>query len=95
MVDEPLNTGPLDLEKMLEDASRKASEDQFWATRGKAVQAYARVEQALCRIFVDVSGMSQQVAAIVFFRITSASARLDVWRAATAWRYQRRAGSPK
>jgi hypothetical protein len=66
------------LEKALEDAQRQASEDQFWATRGKAVQAYARLEQALCRVFADVSSMSQDIAAIVFFRIASASARNDI-----------------
>jgi hypothetical protein len=67
-----------DLEKTLQEAARKAGEDQLWATRGRAVQAYARLEQALCRIFANVSVTSPQIAAIIFFRIASASARNDI-----------------
>src|SRR5258706_2236980 len=69
---------PIDLRKAMEEASRKTSEDQLWATRGKAVQAYARLEQALCRMFAGVSGTSQEIAAIIFFRIASASARNQI-----------------
>ena len=69
---------PFDLEEVLADAGREAAIDQLWAARGESVQAYALLEQALCRVFALVSGMSPQVAAVIFFRIASAQARNDI-----------------
>ena len=71
-------SSPIDLEQVVADLNRAVSDDRFWATRGKAVQAYARLEQALCRVFALVSDTSAQVAAIIFFKIQSAQARDDV-----------------
>ena len=67
-----------DDQQFLANASGQVSTDQFLASRGKAVQAYARLEQALCRIFADISGTAPQIAAIIFFRIQSTRARNDV-----------------
>jgi hypothetical protein len=38
-------SSPIDLEQVVADLNRAVSDDRFWATRGKAVQAYARLEQ--------------------------------------------------
>jgi hypothetical protein len=78
VADPPKEPEPLDLEQVLADAGREAAIDQLWATRGKAVQAYALLEQALCRVFALASGTSSQAAAIIFFRIASAQARNDI-----------------
>ena len=59
----------------LGDVARKASEDQFWALRGHAIQAYASLEQSLCRLLAYLGAMSGEVAALIFFRITSTQAR--------------------
>jgi len=64
----------IDLGKVM----RTADEDEFWAIRGKAVQAYANVEQALCRIFAEISGTDLNVAGVIFFKITSAQARAGI-----------------
>jgi hypothetical protein len=52
-----------------------ASVDQFWAFRGKAIQAYANLEQGLAHLFSILSGTPMEVAAIIFFKISSADAR--------------------
>ena len=67
-----------DLQKLHEEANRGIAEDRFWANRGKAIQEYARLEQAMCAVFSDLSGMSGEAAAIIFFRIASAQARNDM-----------------
>src|SRR5215207_2628240 len=36
-----------------------------------SIQAYANLEQALCRLFARVSGTTDETAGIIFFRITS------------------------
>jgi hypothetical protein len=69
---------PLNLNQAAAEVNGRTSEDQLWATRGKAVQAYAKLEQVLCQLFADVSGTTLQIAAIVFFRIASASTRNDI-----------------
>lgn len=56
----------------------KASEDEFWATRGKAIHAYAELEQQLCRLFAHLSGTTHDVARIIFFKITSTKARNSI-----------------
>jgi hypothetical protein len=46
--------------------------DPFWATRGQAIEAYAIVERTLCLIFASLTGMSLDVAGIIFFKIVNA-----------------------
>jgi hypothetical protein len=59
----------------LAEGMRKGAEDPFWALRGQAVQAYANLEQALCRIFSRLSGTPHDIAATIFFKITSTQSR--------------------
>lgn len=47
-------------------------DDAFWSARGRAIQAYASVEQSLCRVFSYLSGMPFDVASIIFFKIVNA-----------------------
>ena len=47
-------------------------EERFWAVRGRAIQAYAKLEQALCLIFATLCDMPPDVAGIIFFRIVNA-----------------------
>jgi hypothetical protein len=44
-------------------------EDGFWAIRGKAIQAYATLEQSLCTLFSHLSSIPMNLAGIVFFKI--------------------------
>jgi hypothetical protein len=50
----------------------------MWETRAKAIQSYANLEQALCRLFAMLAGTQLNVAGIIFFKITSSQARLDI-----------------
>ena len=59
----------------LGEALQKGAADEFWAIRGHAIQGYANLEQSLCHLLSLVSGMSFDVAAVVFFKITSADSR--------------------
>jgi hypothetical protein len=59
----------------LGEASRKSAEDDFWAIRGLAIQAYANLEQSLAQLFTGLAEMKMDIAQIVFFKITSADSR--------------------
>ena len=59
----------------LGEAAKAASENEFWAVRGKAIQAYANLEQSLARLFQALSGTDHQIASAIFFGITSADSR--------------------
>jgi hypothetical protein len=59
----------------LDEAAKLSDEAEFWAIRGKAVQAYANVERSLCKLFTAFSGTTEEVGAIIFFRIVSTPAR--------------------
>lgn len=48
------------------------SQDEFWGIRGKAIQAYANVEQALFSLFVELTEMRRDMAGIIFFKIVNA-----------------------
>jgi hypothetical protein len=58
---------PIDLAQAFDQASK----DQFWAVRGLAIQAYANLEQSLCRLFGLFAGVTPDVAGVIFFKITS------------------------
>ena len=49
--------------------------NQFWTVRGKAIAAYADLEQSLCHLFSYLSDIPRNIAGIVFFKITSARSR--------------------
>jgi hypothetical protein len=59
----------------LDEATMLAAADQFWAIRGKAIQSYASLEQAMAQLFSLVSGTDGKTANIIFFRINSADSR--------------------
>jgi hypothetical protein len=59
----------------LGDAIKIADQDTIWATRGKAIQGYAMLEQALCMLFADLAGTTHDIALIIFYKITSADSR--------------------
>lgn len=52
-----------------------ANKDEFWEVRGKAIQAYANLEQALATLFSVLAGTTNEVAGIILFRISSADSR--------------------
>ncbi|WP_154073440.1 hypothetical protein [Bradyrhizobium erythrophlei] len=55
-----------------------AAKDEFWAVRGKAIQSYAGLEQALARLFSALAGTTQEIGGAIFFRIASADARRNL-----------------
>src|SRR4051794_14585654 len=55
----------------MSNAEQERIEEQFYAARGRAIQAYATLEQSLCTLFSRLAGTPDDVAAIIFFRITS------------------------
>jgi hypothetical protein len=52
--------------------------DPLWAERGKAIQSYALLEQALSMLFANLSGTTEVVAATIFYKITSSGARTAI-----------------
>jgi hypothetical protein len=52
--------------------------DKLWAARAKAIQEYASLEQSLCSLFAYLGGIQQDIAGIIFFKITSAQARNSI-----------------
>ena len=52
--------------------------DPIWVARATAIQAYANLEQALCRLFALVSETPMDVAAIIFFKITNTQSRRTI-----------------
>ena len=59
-------------------AQEMAASAPTWAARGKAIQAYAAVEQSLCSVMGSLLGISLEQAAIMFFKITSAGSRNSI-----------------
>jgi hypothetical protein len=67
-------TEPINLERVFAESSQ----DQFWAIRGHAIQAYASLEQSLCGIFAHASGTPLDVAGIIFFKIVNVGTMLGI-----------------
>jgi hypothetical protein len=63
---------------MMNEAINPADQDKFLVKRASAMQAYASLEHALCRVFSYLSGASVEVAAVIFFKIPSAHARKSI-----------------
>ena len=55
--------------------SQLLATDPIWAERGKAVQAYALLEQALSALLSQLAGTTEYIAATIFYKITSTAAR--------------------
>lgn len=60
----------------------------IWGNRAKAVQAYANLEQALCRLFALLCGIQLDAAGIIFFKITNTQARNDILDKLFRWRFK-------
>jgi hypothetical protein len=56
----------IDLGKAMEQAAA----DGFWAIRGKAIQAYASLEQSLCLVFCVAADLKRDVAGVIFFKVS-------------------------
>lgn len=59
----------------LDDAQDQAAQSEFWAVRGKAIHAYAGLEQSLAQLFSAISSVTPKVGGIIFFRIGAAVRR--------------------
>jgi len=59
----------------IEEVSRVLDQDPFWAIRAKAIEAYASLEQSLCRLLASSGDMEPEVAGIIFFKISSTDSR--------------------
>jgi hypothetical protein len=57
------------------DIFQAADRDPIWQVRGKAIEAHALLEESLCKLFAHLGNMDNEVASIVFFRISSADVR--------------------
>ncbi len=55
-----------------------AAEVRLLVSRSLAIQAYATLEQSLCRLFTYLSGTSDHVGATVFFRLTNSQSRIAI-----------------
>ena len=56
----------------------REGENSFHVSRAAAIQAYAKLEQALCGLFAFVLGVDAPTAGIVFFKIVNSKSRLDI-----------------
>ncbi len=54
------------------------AEAAFQIARAKYIAAYAALEQQLSSLFAHLSGTTNQVAGVIFFRISSARSRLTI-----------------
>jgi hypothetical protein len=52
--------------------------DEIWSERGRAIQCYAILEQALSALFAHLSDTNEAVAATIFYKITSTSSRIAI-----------------
>lgn len=59
----------------LDDALKLAEHDPIWINRGKAIQAYAILEQSLSRLLGDLAGTDQETTATIFYRIVNTGSR--------------------
>jgi hypothetical protein len=62
----------------LDEVIKWAEADPIWAARGKAIQGYAQLEHALSAALSTLGGMTLQVAAAIFYKIVSTSARIAI-----------------
>lgn len=62
----------------LDDVLAAGNTQAFLAARSIAIQEYANLEQALCLLFAHLSGTTNQIAGIIFFRLTNAASRLAI-----------------
>jgi hypothetical protein len=63
--------------RLLTETSNELNREMLIA-RAEAIQAYANLEQALCALFAYVGGMSNRIAATIFFRISASGSRRKI-----------------
>jgi hypothetical protein len=62
----------------LEDALKLAEQHPIWASRGKAIQSYAILEQALSSALAELGGMTRETAVTIFYKITNTGSRSGI-----------------
>jgi len=62
----------------LHDVTRESHADEFWNLRGHAIDAYAKLEHALARLFATVIGGKPRIAGAIFFRIVNTNSRNSI-----------------
>lgn len=70
----PAKPGTIDIGQ----AQPLVAQSPIWAARGKAIQAYATLEQSLCMLMSDLADMSRESALTIFFKITSYGSRNSI-----------------
>lgn len=72
----------------LDAAIAMADSAPFWNDRGKAIEAYAQLEQSLCSLFAFCCGITRELAAIIFFKITNSQARNSIIERVVRQKYE-------
>jgi len=62
----------------LDAALNLAESDPIWINRGKAIQSYATLEQALCRLLAELADTNYETAATIFYKITNTGSRSGI-----------------
>jgi hypothetical protein len=62
----------------MSDDVKLPSSVQFLLLRGRAIEAYSTLEYYLCRLLADFSGMTREVASVVFYKVTSTRSRNEI-----------------
>lgn len=60
---------------IMDDVLAWVENDPIWAARGKAIQGYAQIENALSSLWAQLTGMSLEDSALIFYKNTSAGSR--------------------
>src|SRR5262249_27383757 len=53
-------------------------DNEFWAIHGKSIHSYAVLENRLCMLFSELSGITLEIGKIIFFKIVSSDARYNI-----------------
>lgn len=62
----------------LDAALELAENDPIWINRGRAIQAYAILEQSLCQLLGELSGTDREAATTIFYRIVNTGSRTGI-----------------
>lgn len=62
----------------LQVALEMADQDPIWAHRGRAIQSYAILEQALSSALAEFGGMPRENATTIFYKITNTGSRSKI-----------------
>jgi hypothetical protein len=65
----------LDKNIPLEDALKLGEQDPIWNNRGKAIQAYAILEQSLCFLLSGLAAVDLDTAGTIFYKVTNTGSR--------------------